>query len=130
MKVATAKVLLPVLGKPMVQWVLSAARGAGVEDCCLIVGKDWQQVEQCVGGEAEYALQMERKGTGHAVMQADDFLRRHAGGHCVVLAGYDREHYICCDPWKDRGVAAWPRETVWQRHRELGMQAVALEGPV
>ena len=50
--------------------------------------------------------------------------------HCVVLAGYDREHYICCDPWKDRGVAAWPRETVWQRHRELGMQAVALEGPV
>lgn len=87
MKVATAKVLLPVLGKPMVQWVLSAARGAGVEDCCLIVGKDWQQVEQCVGGEAEYALQMERKGTGHAVMQADDFLRRHAGGHCVVLAG-------------------------------------------
>ena len=50
MKVATAKVLLPVLGKPMVQWVLSAARGAGVEDCCLIVGKDWQQVEQCVGG--------------------------------------------------------------------------------
>lgn len=50
--------------------------------------------------------------------------------HCVVLAGYDREHYICCDPWKDRGMAAWPRETVWQRHRELGMQAVALEGPV
>lgn len=49
--------------------------------------------------------------------------------HCVVLAGYDREHYICCDPWKDRGMAAWPRETVWQRHRELGMQAVALEGP-
>ena len=50
--------------------------------------------------------------------------------HCVVLAGYDREHYICYDPWKDRGMAAWPRETVWQRHRELGMQAVALEGPV
>lgn len=50
--------------------------------------------------------------------------------HCVVLAGYDREHDIRCDPWKDRGMAAWPRETVWQRHRELGMQAVALEGPV
>ena len=60
MKVATAKVLLPVLGKPMVQWVLSAARGAGVEDCCLIVGKDWQQVEQCVGGGSEYALRSER----------------------------------------------------------------------
>ena len=50
--------------------------------------------------------------------------------HCVVLSGYDREHYICCDPWEDRGVVRYPREPVWQRHRELGMQAVALEGPV
>ena len=50
--------------------------------------------------------------------------------HCVVLSGYDREHYICCDPWEDRGVVRYPRETVWQRHRELGMQAVAVEGPV
>lgn len=49
--------------------------------------------------------------------------------HCVVLSGYDREHYICCDPWEDRGVVRYPRETVWQRHRELGMQAVAVEGP-
>ena len=40
--------------------------------------------------------------------------------HCVVLSGYDREHYICCDPWEDRGVVRYPRETVWQRHRELG----------
>ena len=39
--------------------------------------------------------------------------------HCVVLSGYDREHYICCDPWEDRGVVRYPRETVWQRHREL-----------
>ena len=32
--------------------------------------------------------------------------------------------------WEDRGVVRYPRETVWQRHRELGMQAVAVEGPV
>ena len=94
MKVATAKVLLPVLGKPMVQWVLSAARGAGVEDCCLIVGKDWQQVEQCVGGGSEYALQMERKGTGHAVMQADDFLFDGPLGNQVV----DRYRTGLADP--------------------------------
>ncbi len=87
MKTPTAKVLLPVLGKTMAEWVLSAVHASGVDDCCLIVGKDWQQVQQRVGDAAEYALQLERKGTGHAVMQATDFLERHAGGHCIVLAG-------------------------------------------
>lgn len=46
--------------------------------------------------------------------------------HCVLLSGYDETHYLCCDPWQDRGLVRWPRETVWQRYRELGMQAAAL----
>lgn len=46
--------------------------------------------------------------------------------HCVLLGGYDEGHYLCWDPWQDRGAVRWPRELVRRRHRELGMQAVAL----
>ncbi len=46
--------------------------------------------------------------------------------HCVLLAGRDDTHYFCYDPWQDRGLVSCPRRLLWQRHRELGMQAVAL----
>ncbi|MBQ3077132.1 MAG: bifunctional UDP-N-acetylglucosamine diphosphorylase/glucosamine-1-phosphate N-acetyltransferase GlmU [Clostridia bacterium] len=87
MHVPTAKVLLPVLGKPMVSWVLTAARAAGVEDCCLIVGRSGDEVRKKVGDKVSYAVQSERLGTGHAVMQATAFLEAHRGAHCLVLAG-------------------------------------------
>ena len=87
MKVPTAKVLLPVLGKTMVEWVLSAAKKAGIADCCLIIGRNHEDVRRQVGDEVEYAMQTERLGTGHAVMQATGFLERHRGAHCLVLAG-------------------------------------------
>ena len=87
MQMPGAKVLLPVLGKPMIDWVIGAVLEAGVDDCCLIVGKDLEQVRARVGDGVCYALQLERKGTGHAVRQAEDFLRAHSGGHCLVLAG-------------------------------------------
>ena len=46
--------------------------------------------------------------------------------HCLLLVGYDAENYICNDPWDNNGVVSYPRRTVWQRHREQGMQAVGL----
>ena len=45
--------------------------------------------------------------------------------HCLLLVGYD-EHYICNDPWDNNGVVSYPRRTMWERHREQGMQAVGL----
>lgn len=87
MRMPGAKVLLPVLGKPMISWVLSAVTAAGVEDCCLIVGRHRDDVQAVVGEQATYVEQKERLGTGHAVLQAVDFLERHRGGHCLVMAG-------------------------------------------
>ena len=87
MKVPGAKVLLPVLGKPMISWVISAVAGAGVEDCCLVVGRHREDVAACVGDKAAYVEQKERRGTGHAVMQAMDYLEGYRGAHCLVMAG-------------------------------------------
>ncbi|HIZ84616.1 MAG TPA: NTP transferase domain-containing protein [Firmicutes bacterium] len=80
------KVLCPVLFKPMVDWVIDAAAQA-VEEICLVVGHGGDQVRAHTAGRCRCVEQKERLGTGHAVMQAADFLRAHAGGHTLVLCG-------------------------------------------
>lgn len=46
--------------------------------------------------------------------------------HCLLLVGYDEEHYWFNDPWHNRGVNPQPKALVEQRHREQGMYAVSL----
>ena len=82
------KVLTEVLFKPMLQWVMDAARRAGVQDVCVVAGHMHEMVEDFVKGKGvECALQLERRGTGHAVMMASDFLNRHRGWNVLVLSG-------------------------------------------
>ena len=91
MKWDRPKCLSPVLFKPMLQWVIDAARGAGIGDVCVVTGYRSGQVEEYLAGRdpgVETVLQTERKGTGHAVMTAAGFLRaRAAGGNVLVLNG-------------------------------------------
>lgn len=80
------KVLCPVLGKPMINYVLDAA-SAVVEDICVIVGYQADKVMDHLGDRYDFAYQKEQLGTGHAVMQAEDFLMRHEGGDILLLCG-------------------------------------------
>src|SRR5262252_5609672 len=70
MKSALPKVLHEVCGRPMIDYVLDAAREAGVTRHVVIVGHAAEQVKAALAGQAdvEFALQAEQKGTGHAVM--------------------------------------------------------------
>lgn len=70
MKAGTNKVLLPILGKPMIRYQLEALRGAGIEKVFLIVGFQAEQVKAELGNEVDYVHQAEQKGTGHALIQA------------------------------------------------------------
>lgn len=96
MKSNRPKVLSPVLFKPMLQWVIDSAQGAGVDSICVVTGYMHESVEQylaeintCSTAHADvtYVLQPERKGTGHAVMMSSEFLRAHRGGNVLVLNG-------------------------------------------
>lgn len=80
------KVLRPVLGRPMVCYVLDALRGAGIEDITLIVGFGAQQVTREVGANVKYVLQTEQKGSGHAVACSRDAFRGFDEG-LVVMCG-------------------------------------------
>jgi bifunctional UDP-N-acetylglucosamine pyrophosphorylase/glucosamine-1-phosphate N-acetyltransferase len=88
MKSALPKVLHEVCGRPMIDYVLDAARDAGVEQIVVVVGYGAEQVRNALSkdGDVAFALQAEQKGTGHAVMMCRDHLARH-DGPVLVLTG-------------------------------------------
>ncbi len=89
MKSNKPKTLSPVLGKPMLLWVISAVRGAGIDDLCVVKGFKKEDVEEFLSTldfNVESVFQAERLGTGHAVMMAKDFLKSH-DGNVVILNG-------------------------------------------
>ena len=89
MKSNKPKTLSPVLGKPMLLWVISAVRNAGIDDLCVVKGFKKEDVEEFLSTldfNVESVFQAERLGTGHAVMMAKDFLKAH-DGNVVILNG-------------------------------------------
>jgi bifunctional UDP-N-acetylglucosamine pyrophosphorylase/glucosamine-1-phosphate N-acetyltransferase len=88
MKSALPKVLHEVCGRPMIEYVLDAARAAGVLRHVVIVGYEAEKVKEALAGnrDVEFALQAEQKGTGHAVMMCRDALKEH-NGPVLVLTG-------------------------------------------
>ena len=89
MKSDIPKPMNPVLGKPMLRWVIDAVRDAGVEDICVVTGYKKEITEDYLASlpfPVATAYQSERLGTGHAVMMARAFLEE-KGGDVVILCG-------------------------------------------
>lgn len=88
MKSDLPKVLCPVLGRPMIEYVLDALSAAGVERLVVVVGYRAEDVKAALAPRknVEYASQKERLGTGHAVKVARGHLAEH-DGPVVVVAG-------------------------------------------
>lgn len=84
MKSKLPKVLHKVCGKPMVEHVLEATSGAGIEENIVVVGFGAEKVEELLGQKAKFVYQKEQLGTGHAVLQAKDVLADYAGKLLVV----------------------------------------------
>lgn len=93
MKSDKPKTLSMVLDKPMLMWVISALRNAGVNDICVVKGYKKECIEEFLdevnknsASVIESVYQAERLGTGHAVMMAKDFLSK-CDGNVVILNG-------------------------------------------
>lgn len=88
MKSDLPKVLFPVCGRPMLEYVLDALEQAGVHRIVVIVGYRADLVRQTLAGRSgiEFVEQREQLGTGHAVMVCRHILEDH-GGPVFVIAG-------------------------------------------
>lgn len=87
MKSAKPKVMAEILFKPMIDRVIKAAKSARVEDICVVTGYKSEILEEHLAGKAQTVKQHERLGTGHAVMQAMDFIASHKGANVLILNG-------------------------------------------
>ena len=87
MKSDLVKVLHPLDGKPLLSYVLEAARSAGSADICLIVGYQADTVrEQFRSPDISFVEQRELLGTGHAVLQAAERFKDYTGT-ILILCG-------------------------------------------
>lgn len=112
MKSELPKVLVPVAGRPMIEYVLDALAAATVRHSIVVIGYRGDLVRQQLAGRpgVTFVEQREQLGTGHAVMVCRQALAGHDGAVLVVtgdsplmqsssiaalLAEFDRSRPAC-----------------------------------
>ncbi len=87
MRSRKAKVLHPLLGRPLVYYPVDLCLRLGVKRVLVVVSHQAEEVKQAlVGQPAEFVHQGEPKGTGHAVRQVEEGLRGFDGTVLVLAA--------------------------------------------
>lgn len=81
------KVLFKLCGRPLLEWVVEAVRGAGIGRMVVVVGSYKEEVVKVVEGlGVEWVEQSQQLGTGHALKVASHLLRG-SEGDVLVLYG-------------------------------------------
>jgi bifunctional UDP-N-acetylglucosamine pyrophosphorylase/glucosamine-1-phosphate N-acetyltransferase len=94
MKSDLAKVLHRIAGRPMLHWVVTAARAAGADRVIAILGHKAETVKASLDASfghraVEIALQTEQRGTGHAVACALPAMSAEPDDRIVVILSGD-----------------------------------------
>jgi bifunctional UDP-N-acetylglucosamine pyrophosphorylase/glucosamine-1-phosphate N-acetyltransferase/UDP-N-acetylglucosamine pyrophosphorylase len=89
MKSELPKVLVPVAGRPMIEYVLDTLAAAGIDDVLLVIGYRADLVRIALANREglTFVEQTQQLGTGHAVMVCRDELGRWPDAAVFVLAG-------------------------------------------
>jgi bifunctional UDP-N-acetylglucosamine pyrophosphorylase/glucosamine-1-phosphate N-acetyltransferase len=85
MKSNLPKVLHLVCGVPMITHALAAAKAASTEKPVIVIGHEASALKEFIGETADCVVQEPQKGTGHAVLKAENTLR---GNTDLVLVTY------------------------------------------
>lgn len=80
------KVAYPILGKPIIDYVIDAVKPLELSDLIVVVGHGAESTKKIVSNKAKVVLQEEIIGTGNAVLKAEKYLKDKAGA-TIVLYG-------------------------------------------
>jgi len=86
MKSNKSKLVQQIYGKELVKRVVELAEKIDSQEIVTVVGYLREQVQVVLGDRVKYAIQEETLGTGHAVMQAESYLKGKKG-KVVILYG-------------------------------------------
>ncbi|MFN3467647.1 MAG: NTP transferase domain-containing protein, partial [Candidatus Brocadiales bacterium] len=108
------KVLFQLCGRPLLEWVVEAVRGAGIGRVIVVVGSHKEEVVKVVEGlGVEWVEQSQQLGTGHALKVASPLLR---GGDGDVLVLYGDTPLVRAETLKE----------LYRRHRETQAEVTLL----
>ena len=79
MKSKKSKLAQELYGKPVIKRVVDAMKKAGIQEIAVIVGENREEIEEILKDEVTYLTQEKCLGTGHAIMQATDYLSSKKG---------------------------------------------------
>lgn len=85
MRSNTPKVLHPLLGRPMLQYSIQAARQVSGAEPVVVIGHGASEIRRVISAGVRFVLQEPQLGTGHAVQQAEPLLRDDAD---LLLVSY------------------------------------------
>ncbi len=86
MKSRRPKVLHDLCGRPLLGYPLALAESLQPAHLLLVVGQPAGEIRERFAGRADFVVQGERRGTGHAVLQVEPKLR-HFEGDVLILYG-------------------------------------------
>ena len=86
MKSNKSKLVHKIYGKELVKRVVETAEKSDIKDIIAVVGYKKEEIQKVLGDTVKYAYQEEMLGTGHAVLQAEEYLEGRKG-KVVVLNG-------------------------------------------
>jgi glucose-1-phosphate thymidylyltransferase len=114
------KGMIPV-GRPFLDYVISALADAGIRDVCLVIGPEHQRVRDYYGGvdltrvAVHFAVQERARGTADAVLAAEAF----ADGDHVLVVNSDNYYPVhtlsALRELGDAGLAAFERDALVRR---------------
>lgn len=79
MKSKKPKVMSEILFKPMIDWVISAVKGAEIEDICAITGNEYDYLAEHLGETVTLVCP--------SLTQSAEFIKEHEDGNILILGG-------------------------------------------
>ncbi len=76
------KPMIPIANRPLLEYVVDACIDAGITDIVFVVGYKRERIQNYFGDgdnwsiNIEYAVQRKQLGTGHAILQAEDYIEQ------------------------------------------------------
>ena len=86
MKSKKSKFAQMLYGKPVIQRTIEAIQKAGVSDIYVVVGEDQEEIQGILHDDVKYIYQEKCLGSGHAIMQSADYLKK-MQGKVVIING-------------------------------------------
>lgn len=86
MKSKKSKLAQELYGKAVIKRVVDSLKKAGITEVAVIVGENKNEIEEILKDEVTYLYQEKCLGTGHAIMQATDYLEQ-KNGKVVIING-------------------------------------------